>query len=213
MNVEDNQPGRLKMLNIFINVWRMEQCTLSKFADGTKISGVVDASGSHSATQRDMDRLKSWAYRIVMKFNKEKHRVLHLWENDLRHQDMLGATKKESKSAEMNLSILVDIKLNVNNKCELAGKQKQKTKQTKPNKNLNHPGAALSEIMAADWGRCSFLSVQHCWDHTGRIVSSSGFCSTRDTRSFWKESNTGPWRWWRDCNIYPYNEGLRELEL
>lgn len=95
----------------------------------------------------------------------------------------------------------------------LENKNENKTKQVKPNKNLNHPGAALSEILAADWGRCSFLSVQHCWDHTGRIVSSSGFCSTRDTRSFWKESNTGPWRWWRDCNIYPYNEGLRELGL
>lgn len=81
------------------------ECTLSKFSDGTKLNGVVDAPDSHAATQRrDIARLESWTGWSIMKFNKEKYRVLNLWKNNLRHQDMLRAIKLESKSTETDLS-------------------------------------------------------------------------------------------------------------
>ena len=46
--------------------------TLSKFADGLKLTGVADTLGSCAAIQQDLDRLESWAGRNQMRFNKSK---------------------------------------------------------------------------------------------------------------------------------------------
>jgi len=88
------------LFSFFINDLDEElACTLSKFADDTKLGGVGDTPEGCAAIQRDLDRLESWAERNLMKFNKGKCRVLHLGRNKYR----LGADLLQSSSVERDL--------------------------------------------------------------------------------------------------------------
>lgn len=52
--------------------------TLSKFTDCTKLCGTANTPEGRDAIQMDLGMLDMWAHAKLKRFNKAKHKVLHL---------------------------------------------------------------------------------------------------------------------------------------
>jgi len=111
------------LFNIFISdIDDGLECTLIKFADGTKLSGTVDTFEGRDAIQRHLN-LKRWASVNLMRFNIAKCKALHLGGSNLRYVYRMGEELRKSRSFFAGLRVLVDEKLNMSQQCAFTAQE------------------------------------------------------------------------------------------
>jgi len=71
------------------------ECTLSKFADDTKLRGATDTPNGCAGTQRGLNRLEKWANDNIKKLNRRKQSPVP-GRNNTRHQCRLRDSQLDS---------------------------------------------------------------------------------------------------------------------
>jgi len=115
--VTSDVPQGLVLRLALFNMGNGTECTLSTFADNTKLCGAVNMLEGRHVVQRDLDRLESWAPANLMKFNKAKCKVLHVGRGNPKRKYRLCREWIESSPEEKDLGVLVDKKLNITWQC------------------------------------------------------------------------------------------------
>ncbi|KAJ7412435.1 hypothetical protein WISP_96365 [Willisornis vidua] len=97
-----------------------------KLKAGIEIAIKVAASkrlGGKDGIQRDLGRFERWDYAHLMKFYKDKCKVLHLGQGNAKDKYRLGGEWIKCSCGEKDLGVLLDGKLKMTQQCALAAQK------------------------------------------------------------------------------------------
>ncbi|CAM4608465.1 unnamed protein product [Lepidochelys olivacea] len=109
------------LFNIFTNHLDDGIDCIRKFVDDIKLGGHVDMLEGRDSVWSNLDKLENWAKRNLLKFNKDKCRVLHLGQKNPSYR--LRTDWLSGSSAVKNLGITVDERLDMSQQCALVAKK------------------------------------------------------------------------------------------
>ena len=89
----------------------------------TRLCGALNTPEGWHGIQRDPRRFEQWAQENLMRFIKAKCKVLHLGSSNLYYQYKLGDVRIEYSPAKRDLGILLDDKLDMSQRCDLAAQK------------------------------------------------------------------------------------------
>ncbi len=90
---------------------------LSKFADDTKLAGVVDSLEQSQELQRDLTRLVDWAQKWDMQFNIDKCKVMHIGTKNSGVEYTMDGKTLQAVNQDRDLGIIVEGTLKPTAQC------------------------------------------------------------------------------------------------
>ena len=96
---------------------------ISKFADDTKLGGKALTIGDCETIQKDLDNLNNWSEKWLLKFNKDKCKVMHVGYNNLKHNYKLQGRNLIRVEEEKDLGVIVKSDLKNGSQCMAASRK------------------------------------------------------------------------------------------
>ena len=92
-----------------------------KFADDTKIFGVVNDVEDRKRLQEDLRRLVDWSERWQMSFNVDKCKVMHLGKKNSEWNYVMNKQRLKVVVQEKDLGVIITKDLKVSAQCVVRG--------------------------------------------------------------------------------------------
>ena len=96
---------------------------ISKFADDTKLGGNALTIGDCERIQKDLDNLSMWSEKWLLKFNKDKCKVMHIGYNNSNHSYKLQGQNLIRVEEEKDLGVIVRSDLKNGPQCMAASRK------------------------------------------------------------------------------------------
>uniref|UniRef100_A0A6I8QAX7 Reverse transcriptase domain-containing protein n=1 Tax=Xenopus tropicalis TaxID=8364 RepID=A0A6I8QAX7_XENTR len=114
-----DEPNQYKEMNFSILqiCIKIYYCTVSIFADDTKLCKTISSMQDAAALQSDLTKLENWAANWKMRFNVDKCKVMHFGRNNINANYLLNGSVLGVSLMEKDPGVFVDYKLSNSRQC------------------------------------------------------------------------------------------------
>jgi hypothetical protein len=172
---------------------------LFKFADETKLAGLIQNGEDREQLQASLDGLVKWSDTWGMTFNVKKCKVMHLGRNNPRATYKMCGTELEVTREEKDIGVIITDNLKPAAQCAKAAR----TAKTVLGKS--------HVLLSTETSRYSCSSINSMCGHTWNSWSRRGRHGTRLIKRCWKKSSTELLAWWQACAAEITRTGYRSL--